>query len=139
MDTRSALLARIGDINNAALPRPFVSLELFFEGNNDYGSSGCNLPGSVEPREFYELLKQLRDRDDVHEVLIEVKQMEDPDGWPFSDTIWFITSAAPAEVKSWFPERLAPDEMVDGFDKSVESVEAYAVPERFRAVAAWYD
>lgn len=139
MNTRAALLERIGDINNPALPRPLVGFELFFEGNNDYGSIGCNLPGSVHPSEFYVLLQQLRDRQDVHEVLIEVKDLEDPDGWPFSDTIWFITSAKPADVRAWFPDRLSPDDVIDGFERNPERLEPYAIPDGLRAVGAWYD
>ena len=136
MDKRATLLERIGDINNNDLPRPLVGLELFFEGNDDLGSIGCNLPGPVSPADFYALLKDLRKRSDVRDILIEVKDQEDPDGWPFSDTIWFITSADPAEVKSWFPENLAPDDVVDGFSANIEP---YKVPDGFRAVGAWYD
>lgn len=121
---RRAILERIGDINDPRRPRPLVGLELFFEGNNDPGSIGYNLPDPPEPRVFFELLKTLRGRDDVRDVLIEVKDLEDPDGWPSSDSIWFITTAP-------------PDEVTEGFDTS--NAEPCAVPDGFRAVRAWYD
>jgi len=44
MNNRERLLERIGDINNFELARPVVSLELFFDGNDDWGSIGYNLP-----------------------------------------------------------------------------------------------
>ena len=139
VDPRTAILDRIGDINDFSRPRPLVSLELFFEGNDDPGAIGYNLADPPEPREFYDLLKRLRSRDDVHDILIEVKDIEDPEGWPSTDTIWFMTTATPEEVRSWFPQRLAPSEMVDGFDESVGAIEPYEVPNGYRAVAAWYD
>ncbi|HWB13828.1 MAG TPA: hypothetical protein VFE62_24635 [Gemmataceae bacterium] len=139
MDPRSALLKRIGDVNNPARPKPLVSLELFFEGNNDPGSIGYNLPEPPEPRVFYELLKRLRNRTDVHDVLIEVKDIEDPEGWPSTDTIWFITTAPSTEVRRWFPDSLAPDETIEGFSRSAERIEPYDIPNGYQAIAAWYD
>ena len=139
MDARRRLLARIGDINDFSRPRPLVTLEEFFEGNDDPGSIGYNLADPPEPREFYELLRQLRDREDVRDVRIEVMDLEDPEGWPLTDTIWIITSAPPDTVRSWFPKRLAPSEMLDGFAESVREIEAYEVPPGLRAVGAWYD
>lgn len=139
MDARERLLERVGDINNPSLPRPLVTLEEFFEDNDDYGSIGYNLPDPPQPREFYELLKEIRQKPEVSDVRIEVKDLEDPDGWPATDTIWIITSAAPAEVRSWFPERLAPDDVYDGFSSDVRPVEPYAIPPGMRAIGAWYD
>jgi hypothetical protein len=139
MDARKRLLERIGDINNPALPRPLVTLEEFFEGNDDYGSIGYNLPDPPHPREFYELLKEIRQRPEVSDVRIEVMDLQDPDGWPATDTIWIITSAAPSQVRSWFSERLAPDDVYDGFSSDVRPVEPYSIPPGMRAVGAWYD
>jgi hypothetical protein len=139
MNPRDRLLARIGDINDFSRPRPLVTLEEFFDGNDDPASIGYNLPDPPEPREFYKLLVQIRKRPDVGDVRIEVKDLEDPDGWPSTDTIWVITSALPQEVRSWFPERLAPDEVVDGFAGSASSLETYSIPKGMRAVGIWYD
>lgn len=139
MNPRERLLSRIGDVNDPSRPRPLVTLEEFFEGNNDPASIGYNLPDPPEPREFYELLLQLRKRQSVADVRIAVMDLEDPDGWPSSDTIWIITSAAPAEVRSWFPERLAPDDVIDGFQSDARTLEAYSIPAGMRAVGIWYD
>lgn len=142
MSPRDRLLARIGDINDFSRPRPLVTLEEFFEGNDDPGSIGYNLPDPPEPREFYKFLLGLRAKGEVTDIRIEVKDLEDPDGWPSSDTIWIITTASPRDVRSWFPERLAPDEVLDGFEpygKQEPGLEAYSIPKGSRAVGLWYD
>lgn len=136
---REELLSRIGDINNFELPRPLVSLELFFEGNDDYASIGYNLPEPPHPQDFYELLKTMRERDDVHDIIIEVKDLEDEDGWPSTDTIWFIVRGNDFDVLDAFPERMRPDEVVEGFENSTMSVEVYEIPDGCRALGAWYD
>lgn len=139
MTPRQRLLARIGDINDFTRPRPLVTLEEFFEGNNDPSSIGYNLPEPPQPREFYQLLLDIRKRPMVSDVRIEVKDMEDPNGWPSTDMIWIITSSTPQEVGTWFPKRLAPDDIMDGFDASIIARESYTIPNGMRAVGAWYD
>jgi hypothetical protein len=139
VDPRQRLLQRIGDINNFARPRPLVTLEEFFDGNNDAGSIGYNLADPPTPKELYDLLKGIRDRPDVKDVRIAVMDLEDLERWPSTDTIWIITSATPDQVKTWFPNRLVPDEVWDGFDKSAATFETYNVPQGMRAVGAWYD
>lgn len=83
MTSLERLIARIncnGDINDPTTPRPLVTLEEFFEGNEDYGSIGYNFsPDQPAPAEFYELLKRIRDRPDVADVRVEVSQHEVPD------------------------------------------------------------
>jgi hypothetical protein len=138
LEARDKLLARIGDINDFSRPRPLVTLAEFFEGNSDPGSIGYNLPDPPPPQEFYRLLTAIAARPEVRDVRIEVKDLEDPDGWPSTDTIWIFTSAGLDTVRAWFPERLAPDEW-DVVDRLDPSVEAYEVPTGSRAVSAWYD
>ncbi|MCB9879018.1 MAG: hypothetical protein H6835_15595 [Planctomycetes bacterium] len=141
MTPKDKLVARIyraGDLDDPATPAPLVSLEEFFEGNDDPGSIGCNLPGEVMPSEFWAALSSIRARDDVADVLVEVAAHEDPDDWPFADTVWVITAAAPEVVRSWMPERLEPDDVFDGLP-SDRAIEPRAVPEGLRAVGLWYD
>lgn len=139
MTPRDRLLAIIGDINDFSRPRPLVTLEEFFEGNKDPASIGYNLPDPPEPGEFYKLLVEIRKRPGVGDVRIEVKDLEDPDGWPSADTIWVVTTALPQEVRSWFPRRFAPDAVLDGFERSALPVEDYSTPKGMRAVGIWYD
>jgi len=138
-DARSKLLDRIGDINDFSKPRPLVTLAEFFEGNNDYASIGYNLLDSPSPQEWYQLLKDIAKRADVADIRIEVKDLEDPSGWPSTDTIWIITTASPEQVQTWLPERVAPDEIVDGFDESASPAERYELPAGHRALGLWYD
>ena len=63
---------------------------------------------------------------------------DDPDAWPFSDTVWVVTSAAVDTVRSWMPERLAPDDVLDGFPKD-RAIEGCPLPSGMRAAGLWYD
>ncbi len=139
MDPRSTILDRIGDINDFSRPRPLVTLEEFFAGNDDYASIGYNLPDQPPPQEFFRLLREIRDRSDVADVRIEVKDLEDPDGWPSTDTIWVITTANGDDVVSWLPDAVKPDDVLSGFDASEASIEAYDLPQDMNAVGIWYD
>lgn len=138
MTPREQLLQRIGDINDFDRPRPMVTLEEFFKGNDDPGSIGYNLPDPPMPKDFYDTLKEIRARSDVHDVRIEVQDLEDPEGWPSSDTIWIITTASADPVASWFPKRLQPDEIATQ-PMPGTTTEPLDVPDGFIAVGAWYD
>jgi hypothetical protein len=84
---------RNGDVNDLNVPRPIVTLEEFFEGNEDFGSIGYNFyPDQPAPPEFYELFQRIRERPDVANVLVEVSMQEMPDEWPSTDTVWILTS-----------------------------------------------
>jgi hypothetical protein len=137
-DARARLLARIGNINDFTRPRPLVTLREFFEGNDDPSSIGYNLPDKPLPQDFYELLSAIAARPEVADVRIQVQDLEDPDGWPSTDTIWIFTSAGVDAVRTWFPDHMAPDELsVSGALDA--SIEAYDIPAGTRAIAAWYD
>src|SRR5436309_10323833 len=97
---------RNGLINVLSTPRPLLTLEEFFEGNDDCGSIGCNLPGSVSPGEFYEVFKRIRERPEVADVLVEIRSWDDLEDWPFSDTIWVITSLAKQDIQQYLGKRL---------------------------------
>lgn len=137
MDPRERLLKRIGDVNNFDLPRPVVTLEEFFEGNEDPASIGYNLNDTYTPQEFYGFFRKLRDLPDVSNVLIEVKDLEDEEGWPSTDTIWFVTSLSEAALARHFEERIRPDEWrTYPPDYPMEPIRC---PVGTHAIAAWYD
>jgi hypothetical protein len=125
-----------GDANAPETRRPELTLEEFFEGNDVVGSIWCNLSVELEPPDAYEILKVVRSRPDVADIRIEITMFDDP-AWPFSDTIWIVTSASPDDVRSWFDEDVAPDEC----DCAVDDVtrEAFDVPKGMRAVRCWWD
>ncbi|MBK8271164.1 MAG: hypothetical protein IPK83_23760 [Planctomycetes bacterium] len=139
---RAKLLKRVnqnGEINNVDTPRPLVTLEEFFEGNNDPGSIGYNLSDSPSPQEFFAMFKQIRARPGVSDVRFEVKDLEDPDGWPATDTIWMITTATRDEVESWIPERIMPDEILEDIGPATGKREPYVVPPGAHAWGLWWD
>ena len=127
-----------GDVNDPKTPRPLLTLEEFFEGNGYVGSIGCNLTPTPSPTQFYDLLKTIRDRDDVADVLVQITMQDDPDSWPFSDTVWIITSATPEEVAEWFEERMRPDDMFHDWNDGQER-EWYTVPSGMTPIGAWWD
>ena len=139
-NARQRLLARIGEINDFSRPRPLLMVEEFFEGNADPASIGYNLGGGGPgPRVFYDVLRRIRERADVADVLVEVKDLEEPDGWPSTDTVYVITGASAAEVRSWLPPHLAPDTCRDHAALGPPATEAYEVPPGHQVVALWWD
>ena len=126
-----------GDPDAVETPRPLLTLEEFFEGNDVVGSIGCNLETTPDPSEFYKLLNQIREKKNVQDVRVQVTAFDDPD-WPFSDTVWVITSEEPEVVSSWFPEHLKPDECWSGWidDQPYEEIEVQLGME---PVACWWD
>jgi hypothetical protein len=95
--------ARAGDV--------VVSLEDLFNGNNDPGSIGCNL-GADQPTmlQFFVLLRVIRDKQEVQDVLVRVCEFDSPASWPYSDTVYILTSAQLDEVQQWVSP-LKPDEV----------------------------
>jgi hypothetical protein len=114
MDARSRLLSRIGNITDPNSPRPFVTLEEFFIGNGDVKSIGDERPRNWLPEECFAAFLLLREHRDVANVLVEIKHMGVPGGWPCTDTIWIVTSLARNELPSELPpeiwESFLPDD-----------------------------
>lgn len=134
---RQRLLARIGDINDFSKPRPLVTLEEFFEGNDDRSSIGCNLSDQPTPDEFYKMLRAIRDQPEVVSVVVEVKDLEDPDGWPSTDTIWIVSRWSRQDLESFVPDRYRPDEWI-AYPPD-HAIEKLRVPIEMNAIGMWYD
>ena len=135
--TRRAM--RNGDPGHKNVPVPLLSLEEFFEGNDEVGSIGCNLTSEPGPGEFYDLLRNIRLKLEVSDIRIQITCVDRPgEDWPFSDTIWFVTTAEPERVRDWFPEHLAPDEIWEGWNRGV-TYDPCSIPAGQRVIAAWYD
>lgn len=80
-----------------------VSLEQFFEGNTEIGSIGCNLGEHPGIEQFYSLLKGIRSRSEVQDVLVFITETPEESGttWAFSDRIYILASAERAVVEEW--------------------------------------
>lgn len=129
---------RHGDPNVAETPRPLLTLAEFFEGNFYTGSIGCNLNPTPEPAEFRSLLQEIASRPEVADVRVQITMFDDPEGWPFSDTVWVITRASPEEVASWFGGDVRPDDCWRGWTEGTK-FEACSVPAGTSPVACWWD
>jgi hypothetical protein len=127
---------RLGHPDNPQTPRPLLTVEEFFEGNTEIGSIGCNLLPTPSPEIFHDLLKALGKRPDVKDIRVQVTAFDVPE-WPFSDTVYIMTSAESEVVMSWFPEGIRPDETWSGFADM--DFEPYEVPQGTRAVGCWWD
>ena len=136
---RDQLLRRIGDVNDFSRPRPLVTVAEFFDGNDDPASIGYDLPDPPPPAVFGALLAGIADRPEVADVRIEVKDLEDPDGWPATDSVWIVTSASVDTVRGWFPDELAPDELGVSASGEGGAVEPIDVPPGHHPVVAFYD
>ena len=147
MNARAALTGKIkqqGNPNDTNSLPILVSLEDFFEGNGDSGSIGPNLNPQPGPKKFYTVLQEVRRRKDVQDVLIRIRMVESEDMWPFSDTVYILTSAPTAEVASWL-KALNPSEVYDNSVKHLtpDWPSRLAFPRDLRpgmrVVYAWWD
>lgn len=141
MTRREALIEKIkrqGSIGYGR-PAPVVSLEDFFTGNDDFGSIGCNVAEHPGPDKFYSLLREIRDRENVQDVLMEIYEIEESDEtiWPYSEQVYVITSASVEDVANWLAP-LQPDEVGEGWANGKPDAAAVAGPGH-RVVAAWWD
>jgi hypothetical protein len=133
------LAKRNGDLMDPATARPLLTLEEFFDGNQDAGSIGYNFyPIQPTPQEFYEVFKTIRERPEVADVRVEVWDQVEEDFWPSCDTIWIITSADPKEVVQWIPKVMEPDDTLIGFPTEPK-IEPYDIPGGMQAIGIWWD
>ena len=128
---------RNGPVDDPSTPRPLLTLDEFFTGNDVVGSIGCNLSPVPEPAQFLALLSAISARPDVADVRVQVSMFDDPD-WPFSDIVWVVTSASAEAVSSWFPEGIRPDDVMAGWPPDYP-VEDCPVPAGMQPVACWWD
>jgi hypothetical protein len=133
----TARVNRNGDVNDPTTPHPLLTLAEFFDGNQVAGSIGCNLTPTPTPAEFYELFKGIAARPDVADIRVQVSMFDDPE-WPFSDTVWIITSAEPEQVVTWFTEEMRPDECSSGWSESAMT-EFCPIPTGMQPIACWWD
>ncbi len=137
VEKRDALLALVGDVNKKRKDLLLVTLESFFEGNDDQGSIWCNLESEPTPADTFKVLKSIRDRNDVADVRVMVTQYDgEEDEWPFADTVIIVTSQSVSIVEKWFGDDFAPDEVaIEDFSRA----QRIPIPAGMNAIAAWWD
>lgn len=136
LDQITERVNRLGHPDDPQTPRPLLSIEEFFDGNTVTGSMGCNLESCPGPEQFHVMLKAISQRPNVKDIRVQITAFDDPE-WPFSDTVYIMTSASTAEAASWFPDELKPDETWAGFTD--QAFEPYEVPGGVNVVACWWD
>jgi hypothetical protein len=118
MDTakRKALIAEL-----SKQPEPqIVSVDRFFDGNDDLGSIGCNLIEHPGVDTFREVLTGLLRRSDVEGVYARIAELDPGEGcWPFTDVIYVVGTISVETLRS-VVDKLQPDD--------VGPPEAYGVP-----------
>jgi hypothetical protein len=103
MNKRDQLMAIInsrGNLRDFAAPSPMVTLEEYFDGNDDKSSIGANLPEHPGLDHFYRILLDIRAKRSVQAVLVRIYGVEDGN-WPYTDTVYILTSAKTSQVEKW--------------------------------------
>lgn len=76
-----------------------VSIERFFDGNDDAASIGCNLMEHPGMDVFRDVLTGLLRRADVQAVYAQIAELDPGEGsWPFTDTVVVIGSIPPDDL-----------------------------------------
>ena len=119
---------------------PAVSLEAFFSGNHEDGSFAANLTAHPGAQGMYTVLERIRSRADVQDVLVLVRywSVESEPEWPYSDAAFILSSASAEEVLGWWPESLAPDEILTEIHQGQTSVLPQPKP-GMSVYLAWWD
>ncbi|MDF2234511.1 hypothetical protein P2H44_18275 [Albimonas sp. CAU 1670] len=113
-----AIRAR-GALGDPSNPATYVTLEAFFEGNDDPSS----FPAALEPQASGRagvppLLAAIRARAEVRALRVVVAHDADgPAMWPAADSLALVVDAAPEAVAAWFgeaaPDAVGPDGRAD--------------------------
>jgi len=80
----------------------------------DIGSIGVNLIEHPGIETFYRVLKEIRKRNDVQDVLIIINQIDEHLDWPFSDSLYILTSCSKEQVSEWV-KPIKPDDIAEGW------------------------
>lgn len=122
----------------AGQPEPqLVSIERFFDGNDDLGSIGCNLIEHPGVAAFRDAFASLLRRPDVKAVYAMISELDPGDDcWPFTDTVIVVGTIPPDDLRSAVA-KLEPDGVgtADEFGVSMPTVDRDGLP----ALAMWWD
>lgn len=101
-----------------------ISIEDFFEGNYVQGSFAANAcTNEIDVEEFYKIFKDIKTKENVKELYIEICDVGVEEEWPYSDTAFIVTSANEEEINNWFGdaypseinEHVSLKELEDGY------------------------
>jgi hypothetical protein len=145
---RQELIERIQALGEDA--NPVVPLDLFFEGNEEEASFAPNLWPHPGIPKVYSVLRSIRERDDVDDVVVQIDEvLPDPD-WPYASAVYVLTSATAEQVHEW-ASAIEPDEPgaadsenygwleYGGRDRSTAPPGAPPIPDGCRPVILFWD
>jgi hypothetical protein len=141
MTAREKLILRVKTLGLPTYdgPRPLVSLEEFFDGNECLGSIGCNLSDHPGLKVFYQVLKDIRSRPNVQDVLVEIAAVEEQDVsmWPFSDRVYIFADTTADLIATW-SRCLQFDEVELGYSQGQPS-SAPILQSGMQVYSIWWD
>lgn len=132
-----AEIARLGGYRGSG-PEPLLSLDLFFDGNEDEASIACNLEPHPGVANIASVLRAIRARADVQDVLVGISEVMSEDEWPFASHVYVLTSAPPDDWEDW-AERLGTDPPSEGWSQSGPPVNVPPISRGARVVTLWWD
>ncbi len=111
-----------------------VSIDRFFDGNDDAASIGCNLVEHPDIDLFRSVLTGLIERPDVTAVYARIAELDPgPDSWPFADTVIVIGSIRSEDLQKAL-SALRPTDV--GLDRSFKKL---AQSHGGQPLVSWWD
>jgi hypothetical protein len=89
--------------------RALITVEEFFDGNDDLGSIGCNLVEHPGLDHFLHTLSAIAKRPDVEQVWLRIYDLEEGD-WPFSENVLIVGKMPLSEIQDSI-DSLQPSEV----------------------------
>src|SRR5215510_14299524 len=113
-----------------------VPIDVFFDGNDDEGSIGCNLIEHPGMDVFRRILLDLLDRADVVAVYAQISEVDPGDEyWPFADWVFVVGTIPRHELA----DALAPLQTDDVGPPEYEVPEAIRRQHEAPVLVAWWD
>jgi hypothetical protein len=119
-----------------------VSLEEFFEGNDDPGSLCCNVTEHPGMPALYAAFAAIRERGHVQDVLVVVQEVTDEQSWPFSSNVYVITAAARDQVGEMVHQSLPEAAWPDSIEPATGTTSPVGLPRPapgYRVYDLWWD
>lgn len=115
MKTKAEIIDHIKK-NNYPNNEVAISLDDFFNNGNYYeGSIGVNVyPDPPTPQQFHQILSDLLTSNKASQVFIRITDIEEPEEWFYSDTVYIITDQSIDVIKDSL-QFLRPDEIHKGW------------------------
>ena len=126
-------------MNDSERPHLLLTLEEFFEDGDTKPSIGDERPREFSTEEFFRAFVQLRDREDVADVLVEINDARHARS---TDTIWIVTALTRIELPAKLPHEIwdnfLPDDWLSYPRNDREFTKPMMVPRGMQALGFYY-